>query len=260
MFNQEQFKGKTVLVTGASQGIGLEIVRLFAQAGATVIMVARRKEQLELGRSTIADNSKVYCVPCDLSVESDIIRMFETVTQISDKLHCLINNVGSFSDKIRWDDIDHETWIKSYETNTLSAYFCMRNAVEIMKKHSIEGSIINIGSSTALQLKKGRLHYTVSKSALHTLSRVVALDLAPLKIRVNVVSPGPTATELVQKRLDDPAQSVSEEERMRKIPLGRYARTQDVANAVMFLASEEASFITGAILPVDGGYTIGETL
>jgi NAD(P)-dependent dehydrogenase (short-subunit alcohol dehydrogenase family) len=260
MFNQEQFKGKTVLVTGASQGIGLEIVRLFAQAGATVIMVARRKEQLELGRLTIDDNSNVYSVPCDLSVESDINRMFETVTQISGKLHYLVNNVGSFSEKVTWDDIDHDTWIKSYDTNTLSAFFCMRNAVRIMKTHSIAGSIINIGSSTALQLKNGRLHYTVTKSALHTLSRVVALDLAPLMIRVNVVSPGPTATEIVQKRIDDPTQSAMEEERLRKIPLGRYARTRDIANAVMFLSSEEASFITGAILPVDGGYTIGETV
>jgi NAD(P)-dependent dehydrogenase (short-subunit alcohol dehydrogenase family) len=136
----------------------------------------------------------------------------------------------------------------------------MRNAVRIMKTHSIAGSIINIGSSTALQLKNGRLHYTVTKSALHTLSRVVALDLAPLMIRVNVVSPGPTATEIVQKRIDDPTQSAMEEERLRKIPLGRYARTRDIANAVMFLSSEEASFITGAILPVDGGYTIGETV
>jgi NAD(P)-dependent dehydrogenase (short-subunit alcohol dehydrogenase family) len=260
MFQSEEFTGKVVLVTGASQGIGLEICRQFSELGATVIMVARNLEKLEAARDSISNNSYVHLYPCDLSVESEIEKLFVKIKEKFQRIDVLVNNLGAFSEKTEWNAIDYDLWIKTFETNVLSAYFCMVKAAEIMVGNKAKGVIINVGSSSALQVKKGRLNYTVSKSALHTLSRVTAMDLAKHQIRVNVVSPGPTATEIVQSRMGDPVQVLQEAERLKKIPLGRYAYTSDIANAVVFLSSSKAEFITGAILPVDGGYTIGETV
>ena len=260
MIQSDEFAGKVVVVTGSSQGIGLEICRQFAGLGATVISVARNKVKLETAKNTIKNNSKVYTFPCDLSVESEIEKLFHDIKEKFRKVDILVNNLGAYSDKVEWNAIDYDLWIKTFETNVLSAYFCMVKAAEMMVENQTKGVIINIGSSSALQVKKGRLHYTVTKSSLHTLSRVAAMDLAKHQIRVNVVSPGPTATEIVQKRMQDPEQRAQEETRLKKIPLGRYASTVDIANAVVFLSSSMGEFITGAILPVDGGYTIGETV
>lgn len=260
MSQSEEFTGKVVLVTGASQGIGLEICRQFTNLGAKVIMVARNKEKLEMAKNTIKHNSNAYIYSCDLSVNSEIENLFSYVNEKFQKIDVLVNNLGAFSEKTGWNEIDYDLWIKTFETNVLSAYFCMVKAAEIMVENKTKGVIINVGSSSALQVKKGRLNYTVSKSALHTMSRVTAMDLAKHQIRVNVVSPGPTATEIVQSRMGDPVQVLQESERLKKIPLGRYAYTSDIANAVVFISSSKAQFITGAILPVDGGYTIGETV
>lgn len=260
MTQSEEFEGKVVLVTGASQGIGLEICRQFSELGATVISVARNLDKLENAKNSIETNANVFPCPCDLSVESDIEKLFGFIKEKFQRLDVLVNNLGAFSEKKDWNVIDYDLWIKTFETNVLSAYFCMVKAAEIMVENKTKGAIINVGSSSALQVKKGRLNYTVSKSALHTMSRVTAMDLAKHQIRVNVVSPGPTATEIVQGRMGDPVQVLQESERLKKIPLGRYASTADIANAVVFMSSSKAAFITGAILPVDGGYTIGETV
>ena len=260
MSQSEEFAGKVVVVTGASQGIGLEICRQFSDMGANVISVARNQEKLENAKNSIKNSANIFPYPCDLSVEAEIDKLFGFVRERFQRIDILVNNLGAFSEKKDWNVIDYDLWIKTFETNVLSAYFCMVKAAEIMVENGTKGVIINVGSSSALQVKKGRLNYTVSKSALHTMSRVTAMDLAKHQIRVNVVSPGPTATEIVQSRMGDPVQVLQESERLKKIPLGRYASTADIANAVVFMSSSKAEFITGAILPVDGGYTIGETV
>lgn len=260
MIQTEEFEGKVVLVTGASQGIGLEICRQFSDLGATVILVARNQEKLELAKNSIVNNTNIYPFPCDLSIETDIENLFVWIKEKFQKIDILVNNLGAYSEKVEWDKIEHDLWIKSFETNVLSAYFCMVRAAKIMVEKAIKGAIVNLGSSSALQLKRGRMHYSVSKTSINTLTKVAALDLAKYRIRVNVVSPGPTATEVVQGRMGDPVLVLQESERLKKIPLGRYGYTSDIANAVVFLSSSKADFITGAILPVDGGYTIGETV
>ena len=260
MIQTEEFEGKVVLVTGASQGIGLEICRQFSDLGATVISVARSREKLELAKNSIVNNTNIYPFPCDLSIETEIENLFVWIKEKFQKIDILVNNLGAYSEKVEWDNIEHDLWIKSFETNVLSAYFCMVKAAKIMVEKGIKGAIVNLGSSSALQLKRGRMHYSVSKTSINTLTKVAALDLAKYRIRVNVVSPGPTATEVVQGRMGDPVLVLQESERLKKIPLGRYGYTSDIANAVVFLSSSKADFITGAILPVDGGYTIGETV
>ncbi|MEA4930717.1 MAG: SDR family oxidoreductase [Anaerolineaceae bacterium] len=260
MIQANEFNGKVVLVTGASQGIGLEIARQFSELGACVIMVGRHSEKLDIAKNSINNNFKIFTYACDLSNESEIEGLFTFIRNKFQILDFLVNNVGAYSEKTAWNEIDYDLWLKTFETNVLSAYFCMVRAADIMAANQTGGAIVNIGSSAALHLKKGRLHYSVTKSSLHTLSRVAAMELAKQRIRVNVVSPGPTATETVKKWMADPELREQEEIRRKKIPLGRYAEPVEIANAVVFLCSNMAEFITGAILPVDGGYTIGETV
>lgn len=256
----EEFVRKVVLVTGASRGIGLEICRRFVELGAAVVMAARSESQLAIAVSSVCNRTLAHPFACDLSCEPEIDRLFAFIRDRFGRIDVLVNNLGAFSEKVEWNAIDHDLWIKSYETNTLSAYFCMVRASEMMVEQGVGGAIVNLGSSSALQLKRGRMHYSASKAAVNTITKIAALDLAKHQIRVNVVSPGPTLTERVQRRTDNPVEGLHEGERLKKIPMGRYASTTDIANAVIFLSSSQAEYITGAVLPVDGGYTIGETI
>lgn len=212
-----EFENKVVVVTGASQGIGLQTVKEFAKRGAKVIMVALNENKIKNAIESIENGKEnVEGYSCDLSNHEDIKQMAEYVLDKYSTIDIVVSNVGAFSDKLDWDEIDEETWHKCFSLNTLSSYYCTKYFGDFMIEHNIKGSIICTGSSTALQLKRGRLHYTVSKSALHSMTQVLALDLAKHQIRMNVVSPGPTATEVVQARIDDPKQSEAEQIRLKK--------------------------------------------
>lgn len=254
-----EFEGKVVVVTGASRGMGLQTAKEFAALGARVLMVASDTIRLAAAADSVEKNREnVFYAACDLRDKTQVEALFASVEQDLGRVDVLVNNAGAYSEKAPWDGVSDEQWQGAYALNTLAPYHCSVAAAHIMQRAGIKGCIVNVGSSTALRYKTGRTHYTVSKAGEHALSQVLALDLARYGIRVNLVSPGPTATETVQARMDDPTRRPAEEARMKKIPLGRYADTRDIANAVVFLASEKAAFITGAVLPVDGGYTIGE--
>lgn len=252
------FKGKKIVITGASSGIGFGIAKCFAEEGALTILIARNPEKLDNAvQQIIETGSTIYRYICDVSRHEEIENTCRKIIDETGVPDVLVNNAGGFMGKIQWNEITPELWEEAIATNLLSVYYFTRYFATSMKENGVKGAIINIGSSSALQVKSGKMQYTITKSGVHTMTKVFALDLAQYGIRVNSVSPGPTNVERIQKRLEDAELAAQEMERLKKIPLKRFGTVKDIADAVLFLASEKASFITGAILPVDGGYTIG---
>ncbi len=254
-----EWKNKVVVVTGANRGMGLQIAKSFLAEDAKVVLIGRDEKKLQDGMATIKSGKEnAVAMVCNLEDVTSIEKTFADIVQNVGAIDVLVNNAGAYSESAAWDGITPEKWEGALALNTLAPYHCSVAAVHSMQAAQKKGCIVNVGSSTALQFKTGRTHYTVSKVGEHALSQIMAMDLAQMGIRVNMVSPGPTMTETISSRMKDDTLRPLEEERMKKVPLGRYADMQDIANAVMFLASEEkAGFLTGVILPVDGGYTLG---
>jgi short chain dehydrogenase. len=253
------FDGKNVIVTGGSSGIGFAIAKKFAEENANVVVIARNAEKLDAAVKKIKDETKgrVCGYLCDISDYKDIENISHNIVTDIGTPEILVNNAGGFTNKTQWEEITEEMWDMSIKTNLLSVFHCTKIFTQYMRENSIKGSVVNIGSSSALQIKSDKMQYTITKSGVHTMTKILALDLAKYGIRVNAVAPGPTLTERVRSRFDVQGLLQQEQERMDKIPLKRYALPEEIAEAVLFLASDKASFITGVVLPVDGGYTIG---
>jgi 3-oxoacyl-[acyl-carrier protein] reductase len=247
-----RFEDKVVLITGASTGIGRAVALAFAREGAKV--VANYRDNQKAADSLIAEitdaGGAAIAVQADVSQGGQVQRLFATVTEaFAGRLDVLFNNAGQWMDRISTTECSEELWDKMFDTNVKSVFLCCRSAIPLMQAKRC-GVIINTGSIAGhTGGGGGTLAYAASKAAVHTMTRSLAKELAPMGIRVCGVAPGLVDTPLLHRH--------EKPEMIEKLkgltPLNRLAAPSEVADAVLFLASNEASYITGEIIEVNGG-------
>jgi 3-oxoacyl-[acyl-carrier protein] reductase len=245
-FKSLKLRGKTALITGASQGIGEAVARAFALAGVHLILLARNAEKLQCISDELQGyNIRVDYYAIDLTNET---ALKETFTRIASQggIDILINNAGKMIAKplafIKTEDI-----LSHFEINTFSVIRCCQLASRLMIRNG-GGSIINISSMLATYGQKGQSIYSSSKAAITGLTCSLAQELAPLHIRVNAIAPGIINTHLIQELNDS-----EKEQTVHKIAMQRLGEPEEVANTCLFLASHWSSYISGQIIGVDGG-------
>ena len=235
---------KVAFVTGAGQGMGRAIVRHFAEQGARVVAA---DINLEAARQTIeglGDNA--LAVSCNVADSASVAAAMAATHECFGSLDVVVNNAGIGSIDAFAETPD-EHWQRVIGVNLTGTFFCSREAVKLMLKAATPGVIINI-SSTAAVTGEGPSHYCAAKAGVMGLTRSMARELASNGIRVNTIVPGPTNTPMMADIPEDWMQSM-----LKAIPLGRMGETDEIARVAAFLASEDASFITGQNLAVNGG-------
>ena len=240
----EATKKKLAIVTGAARGIGLATAKLFSQNDYKVAIVDRDKN--ELSNLSLANNSmKSFCY--DISDFNNVEMMYQKILEWHDRVDVLVNNAG-VADFGSIEMTDFNRWNEVMKTNLDGAFMCSQKAINCLK--TTKGSIINIASISGLRASTLRVAYGTSKAAIIQLTKQQAAELGEYGIRVNCVAPGPVKTKLAMAvHTQDIIDAYHD-----AIPLNRYGTEYEIANAICFLASEKASYITGQILAVDGGF------
>jgi 3-oxoacyl-[acyl-carrier protein] reductase len=243
--------GRVALVTGASQGIGRACATRLASAGAAVAVAARNQEKLDQLVSEIkASGGNASAFPLDVSGEEQIKSTFKAVLGQFSKIDILVNNAGITRDQLVMR-MKRADWDMVLNTNLTSAYCCIQQVIGSMLKQRW-GRIINISSIFGQMGQAGQANYAASKAGLIGLTMAIAREVASRSITCNAVAPGFVQTAMTSGLPEDLKQTA-----LKLIPLGRIGTPEDVANAVAFLASDEASYITGHVLNVNGGMLMG---
>ncbi|WNY25594.1 glucose 1-dehydrogenase [Methanolapillus millepedarum] len=252
-----KLNGKVAIVTGASSGMGHAISLLFAQEGATVIAVARRLERLEeLKNQVKADKfaGKIIPLKGDVSSRQDIENMIDFAASECGKLDILVNNAGIMDNFELAEDVPDDVWESVLNVNLTAPFVAIRKAIPLMKKNENGGTILNIASVGGLFGGKAGAAYTVSKHGAIGLTRNVGYTYCDEKIRCNAICPGAIATEIGSHIHANPRGQAKAADGMKTMHGGAGA-PEDIANAALFLVSDDSKFITGTTLIVDGGWT-----
>ncbi|RMG49485.1 MAG: glucose 1-dehydrogenase [Acidobacteria bacterium] len=250
-----RLQGKVAIITGSGSGIGRATALLFAEQGAKVAVVDINRDGGEATVSLIRDQGgEAFFILADVSREEDAERISRETVRRFGGVDILVNNAAIFV--IKGLEATIEDWQRSLAVNVIGTALCSKYAVEEMKKRG-KGAIVNLGSISSVIAQPEFITYSATKAAILQMTRNMAVDLAPFHIRVNCVCPGTILTPALQNPVEQQGISLQQllAEEASKHVLGRVGEPREVAYAILFLASDEASFITGTYLMVDGGYT-----
>jgi NAD(P)-dependent dehydrogenase (short-subunit alcohol dehydrogenase family) len=249
--------GKTAVVTGAGAGIGEAIARLFAQAGANVVIADIVADGAERVAASIREaGGQAHTVVADVSQEDQVAAMFEQAAAAFGQLDVLVNNAAIFPKK-PFLEVDSVFWDRLHSVNLRGTFLCLRDAIKRMKAQGTGGSIVNISSVSSMQaVVYHNATYNASKAGVNSLTKTTALEFAADGIRVNAVLPGGVPTPGAKSasatiELKGPILSPG------RVPLGRMGDPDDIAMAALFFASPASRYITGQLLAVDGGFQVG---
>jgi NAD(P)-dependent dehydrogenase (short-subunit alcohol dehydrogenase family) len=249
----------TAVITGAGSGIGKHTAELFAKLGARVVVSDIVMEAAELVVKAIAEKGgAALAVRCDIASEEDVKAMFEAAATAFGGVDILVNN-AAYRPKADFMEMSVETWDHMHAVNTRGTFLCMREAIKQMRSSGRGGSIVNISTIGSLHPTIfNNTHYDSSKAGVNALTQTSAVEFAHDRIRVNAILPGGTDTEGSQKlRASGMVAKGPIMIGAGRVPLVRMATSNELAQAILFLASPASSYITGVLLPVDGGYAIG---
>lgn len=248
------FTGKTVVVTGSARGIGRRIGECFYEAGANVAFCSKSSTGKEELVNEVAgnDHARIMARAVDVTKSEEVAQFFQEVVDTFGSFDILVNNAGILST----DDLEavtEEAWYTVMDTNLKSVVFTCQWFARYHRQHHTAGSIVNIASVSSVTYLPHNLLYNISKAGVVTLTKTLARDLGPHHIRVNAVGPGSVPTDLNAAMYADKQREI---DLCNKIPLGRRGTKDDIANAVLFLSSEESAYLTGQVIYAEGGWLL----
>jgi 3-oxoacyl-[acyl-carrier protein] reductase len=252
----QKLQDRVAVITGAGGGFGEGMALHFARLGARVVVADWRGDAAEaVAAAIVAEGGQALAVTVDVTSDAEVRAMVEATQARFGRLDILVNNAGTTHRNQPMLDVDEATFDRLYATNVKSLYLTTRHAVPVMRAQG-GGVIVNIASTAAERPRPGLVWYSGTKGAVVTLTKGMAVELAPDRIRVNAINPVMGETGLFADFLPGENTEATRARILATIPLGRFSRPLDIAHAAAFLASDEASMITGVALEVDGGRCI----
>jgi NAD(P)-dependent dehydrogenase (short-subunit alcohol dehydrogenase family) len=250
---EKQLNNQTAIITGASAGMGKAIALLFAKEGANVVLVDLRKEEIDEVINLIkAQGGKAVGVVCDVSIESDIKKMFDTTISTYNSVDILVNNAGVMDDFLPIEKMSNEHWNRVMKINVDGPFFACRLAVPLMLQKG-KGTIINIASIGGLFGSRAGIAYTTSKHALIGFTKNLGFTYAKQGIKCNAIAPGGVNTNIGKNMKPDPFGYERCVSGAGSMP--RMGESEEIASIALFLATNDSSFINGSVITADGGWT-----